>query len=96
MNNIASISKCSALIPATSEINGASLWTASMNARRGLLDALEAGEGFRLHDITKRMVFAEMGPVFAIPCLWSNVGHVGSEDDATLEACEVMITGAGS
>jgi len=96
MNNSASISKCSAVIPASCDINGGSLWAAALTAQQGLLDALAAGEGFRLHDITKRMAFAEMGPVFAIPCLWSNVGHMGSKDDKTLEACEVMITGAGS
>ena len=96
MNNSASVSKCAALIPASSEIDGASLWAASAKAQQGLLEALAAGEGFRLHDITKRMAFAEMAPIFAIPCLWSNVGHMGAKDDTTLEACEVMITGAGS
>ena len=46
-----------------------------------------------LQDITRRAAFAEFGPIFAIPALWSNVGHVGALGVAS---CEVHIAGAAT
>jgi len=95
MNNSASVVKCTAIIPPSETINGALLWNAAMQSQEELIKSIDENEGYRLHDITKRMAFAEMGPIFAIPCLWSNVGHVDNQD-GNIEACEVLISGAGS
>jgi hypothetical protein len=94
MNNSSSVVKCSAVIPPSAEINGTLLWEAAAESSKELTNSIDAHEGYRLHDITKRMAFAEMGPIFNIPCLWSNVGHIESCD--TINECEVFIHGAGS
>ena len=71
------------------------LWAVAAGLKEQLKADIASGEGFRLHDITTRMAFAEFGPIFAIPCLWSNVGHVGGGSDL-LAGAEVLITGAGT
>jgi hypothetical protein len=87
MNNSASVVQAAATFG--SEIN---LWDAAMESQIQMMDAISSGEGFRLSDITKRGAFAEMGPIFAIPCLWSNVGRLGAKEGDVSRA-EVMITG---
>ena len=95
MNNSASVVKCTAVIPPSRVITASLLWDAAIQSQEELMRSIDEDEGYRLHDITKRMAFAEMGPIFAIPCLWSNVGHVDNQG-GTIEACEVLIAGAGS
>jgi hypothetical protein len=90
MNNSASV------VPVTCTFEaGTDLWDCAQTTQEATLNAISADEGFRLHDITTRAAFAEMGPIFAIPCLWSNVGHVSSPT-GTVESAEVCISGAGS
>ena len=87
MNNSASV------VPATATFGpGINLWDAAMESHNAMMDAISSGEGFRLFDITQRSAFAEMGPIFAIPCLWSNVGRLGAKEGDVTRA-EVMITG---
>ena len=107
MNNSAAVVPVAADFGAPDE---ADLWGVARAAQDGLGAALDRGEAFRLQDIAKRgavdpAAFAEMGPIFAIPCLWSNVGHVGAKPataDASsnaasgLESAEVLVRGAGS
>lgn len=71
---------------------GGDLWAVAAGLTARLKEGIAGGEGFRLHDITQRMAFAELGPLFAVPCLWSNVGHVAG----ALAGAEVLITGPGS
>lgn len=90
MNNSASV------VPAATTFEaGADLWDCAQRTQEATLNSISAGEGFRLHDITTRAAYAEMGPIFAIPCLWSNVGHVASPMGA-VESAEVLIGGVGS
>ena len=90
MNNSASV------VPAATTFEaGADLWDCALRTQEATLKGISEGEGFRLHDITTRAAFAEMGPIFAIPCLWSNVGHVASPI-GSVDSAEVLISGAGS
>jgi hypothetical protein len=88
MNNSASIVSAFATFA-----DGCNLWDVSLAAQGRVVQGIADGEAFRLQDITKRAAYAEMGPIFAIPCLWSNVGHI---EAVGLEASEVLISGAGS
>lgn len=69
------------------------LWTLALSAQKILTDNIEAGEAYRLNDITKRGAFAEFGPYFDILCLWSNMGFVKATG---VEGAEVHLRGAGS
>jgi hypothetical protein len=90
MNNSASV------VPAATTFEaGADLWDCAQRTQEATLHSISTGEGFRLHDITTRAAYAEMGPIFAIPCLWSNVGHVASPN-GSVESAEVLIGGVGS
>lgn len=85
------INNSSSVVPThTTFTAGASLWQVAATAQAGLLEAIAAHEVFRLHDITKRQAFAEFGPIFSIPALWSNVGHISAPGVA---AAEVHIAG---
>jgi len=116
MNNSASVVPVSATFRAATAAVAEKekkddLWKVAQEAQAGLMEAVAGGEQFRLQDITRRGAFAEMGPIFAIPCLWSNVGHVGSvvtmkgesesgraesEEVSALVSAEVLVAGAGS
>merc|ERR1712050_16264 len=62
------------------------LWTVAQQSQEAMLKGIAEGEAFRLNDITKRGAFAEMGPIFAIPCLWSNCGRLEAPGAETVEA----------
>jgi len=113
MNNCASVVPVAATFGAATglaENEGENLWKVALEAQAGLMDAVAGGEQFRLQDITRRGAFAEMGPIFAIPCLWSNVGHIGpamknsanesgraeSIEASALVLAEILVAGAGS
>lgn len=87
-NNSSSIVPIHTTFPA-----GGALWKVAATAQADLVEAIETHEGFRLHDITKRAAFAEFGPIFAIPALWSNVGHISTPGVAS---AEVHIAGAAT
>lgn len=78
---------------ASDAVDGTQLWPAALAAQTVMLDHIEQGEAFRLHDITRRGAFAEFGPYFDILCLWSNMGAVQAKG---IEACEVHLRGAAS
>jgi hypothetical protein len=88
MNNSSSVVPTHATFTA-----GASLWQVAAAAQAELLEAIAAHEVFRLQDITKRAAFAEFGPIFSIPALWSNCGHISAPGVA---AAEVHIAGAAT
>jgi hypothetical protein len=58
-----------------------------------LLQEIAAGGAWRLPEITKRAAYAEMGPIFAIPALWSNIGHIGASG---VSSAELHMAGAAS
>jgi hypothetical protein len=73
--------------------NAPELWQAAAEAHAAVHDAITANEPFRMHDITKRGAYAEMGPIFTMPCLWSNVGCIAA---AGVARAEFHLTGPGS
>jgi len=88
MNNSAGV------VPASASFSdGSELWDVASTSQAAVSQGIAAGEAFRLHDITARGAFEEMAPIFAIPCLWSNVGHLGTQG---VQAVEVHLMGAGS
>jgi hypothetical protein len=72
---------------------GGDLWPAALEAQAAVLTAAAASEPFRLRDITQRGAYAEMGPIFAVPCLWSNIGHIGGPG---LAGAEFHLMGPGT
>lgn len=105
MNNSASVVPIHSTFPIIERINPLSspsivkvvddskLWFLADNTQKVLMDNIEAGEAYRLHDITQRGAYAEFVPYFDILCLWSNMGVVGS---SAIEAAVVHLKGAAT
>ena len=66
-------------------VDGAHLWPTALAAQAVMLKHIEDGEGFRLHDITKRGAFAEF--------LWSNMGVVKATG---IKTCEIHLRGGAT
>lgn len=81
---------------ASADSDGADLWRVALAAQSGVVASADAGETFRLRDITVRGAWAEMVPLFSIPCLWSNIGHIAGGEGAVVAAVEFHMTGAGT
>jgi hypothetical protein len=99
MNNSASVVPVHTTFPHTvtgddghSVIEG-DLWELAVLSQDLLLRNIEAGEAYRLHDITKRGAFAEFGPYFDILCLWSNMGRL---DSVGVESAHVHLRGTAT
>jgi hypothetical protein len=88
MNNSAGIAVTAALFE-----EGADLWDVALASQANLLEEIAAGGAWRLQDITKRAAFAEMGPIFSIPALWSNIGYIGASG---VSSCELHMAGAAT
>jgi hypothetical protein len=90
------IGNVAGVVSVTSRLGGQNapdLWLAAVAAHAAVRDAIAALEPFRMHDITKRAAYAEMAPIFTMPCLWSNVGCVAA---AGIARAEFHLTGPGS
>lgn len=69
---------CSAagLVPCALKLEpGEDLWAVAALSTKSLVADVAAGEAFRMQSIFTRGAFAELGPLFAGPFLWSNIGH---------------------
>lgn len=94
MNNSASVVPVHATFPRADEkVDGSGLWPVAQAAQAVMLENIDHGEAYRLHDITKRGAFAEFGPYFDILCLWSNMGSLSTPG---IEFVEVHLRGSGS
>jgi hypothetical protein len=94
MNNSASVVPVHASFETVKDgAVGGGIWPAALAAQQVMMDGIEAGEAYRLNDITKRGAFAEFGPYFDILCLWSNMGRIAS---IGVDSVEVHLRGAGS
>ena len=89
------IGNVAGLAPVTSRIptSGGDLWPAAVLAHAAVRAAIAQQEPFRMRDIALRGAYAEFGPIFAIPCLWSNVGHIAGNG---ITAAEFHLSGPGS
>jgi hypothetical protein len=81
---------------ASADSDGADLWRVALTAQSSVVASADAGEAFRLRDITVRGAWAEMVPLFSIPCMWSNIGHIAGGEGAVVTAVEFHMTGAGT
>lgn len=99
MNNSASIVPIHTTFPHTvisddgHSVVGGDLWSLALSAQELLLQNIEAGEAYRLQDITKRGAFAEFGPYFDILSLWSNMGRL---DSVAVDSAHVHLRGAAT
>lgn len=69
------------------------LWEAAAVSSSDLSAAIAAGETFRMRSILARGAYAELGLLFAVPFIWSNLGHTQT---AGVGAVELHVMGEGS
>jgi hypothetical protein len=61
-------------------------WECAKMAQTNLLDGIEKNEAFRMADILGRGAFVELGQFFAVPLIWSNIGHIQANGVASVES----------
>lgn len=94
------ISSAAALANMGAEVaEGRDIWSIGSEAAKSLADGLAAGEGFRMPLLTHAGDYAALGSLFAVTCIWSNIGHYGgatAAGETALEQLEFHLMGEGS